>query len=115
MDDRLVRVLLGELADLLHRLRVHLALHLGDVDHGRGAVGDGDGFVAADDRDVGAAAVVMLPPPPPVTLLTLPPSHGDAGRRSRRQRRRTGGAGSAAPRRRAVRRDDAPHQRPHHQ
>src|ERR1700722_7111617 len=29
----LVRVLVGEIAHLLHRLGVHLALHLGDVDH----------------------------------------------------------------------------------
>ena len=60
--DRFVRILLGEFADFLHRLGVHLALHLGDIDHRRGAVGDGDLFVAADDRDIRAPpALVMLP------------------------------------------------------
>ena len=40
-DDRdgLVRVAGGELAHLLDRLRVHLALHLGHVDHARGLAG----------------------------------------------------------------------------
>ena len=40
-DDRhgLVRIAFGELADLLHRLRVHLALHLRHVDHLGGLAG----------------------------------------------------------------------------
>ncbi len=38
IDNGFVRVALGEVADLLHRLGVHLALHLGDVDHLRGVV-----------------------------------------------------------------------------
>ena len=36
--NRFVRVLFGQFADFLHRYGVDLALHLGDVDHGRGAV-----------------------------------------------------------------------------
>src|SRR4029077_6586887 len=50
-----VRILVGEFADLLHGLGVNLALDLGDIDHGRGAVGDRNRLVAADDGDVGAA------------------------------------------------------------
>src|SRR4051812_12859296 len=47
--DGFVRVLVGKLADLLHRLGVDLALNLGDVDHGGGAVGDRHRLIAADD------------------------------------------------------------------
>ena len=36
--DRFLRILLGQFADLLNRLGVNLALHLGDVDHRGGAV-----------------------------------------------------------------------------
>src|SRR6185436_20804763 len=51
--DGFIRVLVGELADLLHRLGVHLTLDLRDIDHGGGAIGDRDRFVAADKRDMG--------------------------------------------------------------
>ena len=53
--DGFVGVLVGELANLLHRLGVNLSLDLGDINHCGRAVGDGDRLVAADDRYVRTA------------------------------------------------------------
>src|ERR1051325_81639 len=52
--DGFVRVLVGEVADFLHRLGVHLALHLGDIDHlGGGARFRLELTVLADLRHAG--------------------------------------------------------------
>ena len=82
------RILVGKVADLLHRLGVNLALDLGDVDH----LGGLARLRASPPRFPSAAAVA-----------------GAAGASARRRRR-------AMLRMRAlVRREDAAHQRPHHQ
>ena len=102
--DGFVRVALGELADLLHRLGVDLALHLGDVDQ-RSAVPPGR-IAPGAPGPAALAAPSSTPRRPARTPASRRPRRSSAARMRFDQRPRpprTARPGRAAPSRRARR------------